>query len=193
MTTSRLRMLDGPPYERSMRVLPFTVDGLPQPQGSKSASINRRTGRIIMREAVKDLVPWRDRVRAVIAAQMAIYTPPDPGWPLLGPISIDLVFTMKRPKNAPKRRRTYPTVKPDTDKLVRAVLDAGSPNPRKGFGGLWADDSQVVDVHAAKVYPLEAPGALDRPGLYAVVYLIGDDSPWRPPGDQPALQSWESV
>ena len=49
---------------------------------------------------------------------------------------------------APKRV-TEVTTKPDVDKLARAALDALT-------GVLWADDSQVVSLHAQKEYAGEA-------------------------------------
>lgn len=157
-----------PPYERSAPVLSFTVFGLPIPQGSKSFKGMTRDGRAILAESSKYLKPWRtlvaNEIRDAIAA--ATVRPAD-GFPLLGPVAIDLMFTMRKPKGAPKGRVTWPIVKPDKDKLERAILDAGT------NAGLWVDDSQVIDGRTSKAYPLEAPGALRQPGVTAVVYLIG--------------------
>jgi crossover junction endodeoxyribonuclease RusA len=180
MTAIRPVALDRPPYERSAPVLVFTVHGLPKPQGSKSAFISKKTGKLLVTEAVKDSPAWRRKVRDNIALGMRATPPPLEGWPLLGPIAVDLIFTMPRPVSHPKRRRTWPFAKPDVDKLTRAVLDAGTQ------AKLWLDDAQVVDVHAAKAYPLEAPGALASPGVHAVVYLVGD-RPMQPVGKQEAL------
>lgn len=170
-----------PPYERSTPVLSFTVQGLPKPQGSKSAYVNPKTGKIRMTEAVKELPAWRKVVQEVIRRALADTRPPLDGWPLIGPVAIDLIFTMRKPISAPKTRLTWPVAKPDTDKLARALLDAGT------LGGLWGDDSQVIDLHAWKVYPLEAPGALRQPGIAATVYRIGA-APATPAGEQPALE-----
>ncbi len=93
------------------------------------------------------------------------------GVPFLGPIAVELCFTMRKPVGAPKTRRTWPIVYPDVDKCARAVLDAAT------LAGLWGDDSQVVDLHAWKVYPLETPRALRQPGLHATVYLIDPQGP----------------
>jgi Holliday junction resolvase RusA-like endonuclease len=54
-----------------------------------------------------------------------------------------LHFHLERPKTV---RRLEPTVKPDLDKLVRAVLD-GITDARA-----WNDDSQVIAVWATKSY-----------------------------------------
>jgi len=167
----------GEPYERPAQpVLTFTLLGKPQPQGSKSGFI--RKGKVIMVEAVKGLMPWRAKVHKVIRESIAA-TPAPAGYPLLGPIWIDLVFSMHKPLGAPKRKRTWPITKPDADKLARAVLDAGT------LAGLWHDDAQVVALHAWKVYPLETPRALRQPGLAAAVYLI--DEPRSPAGEQASL------
>lgn len=53
------------------------------------------------------------------------------------PVGISMRFIFAKPSSAPKRRK-YPTVKPDVDKLCRAVLDALT-------GYLYRDDAQVVD------------------------------------------------
>lgn len=177
MTASAL--LAGPPYERSMPILSFTVAGLPISQGSKSGFVNPRTGKVRMVESSKRLKPWRGTVGKAIREAIDAHEAPE-GYPLLGPLAVDLVFTMHRPTSAPKTRRTWPTVYPDVDKLARAILDAGT------NAGLWADDAQIVDLHAAKVYPSEAPGALPRPGVAATVYLIGATPP--APAEQLGLE-----
>lgn len=61
-----------------------------------------------------------------------------------GPFKITVMFTFAKPKSAPKSRG-YPTVKPDIDKLLRAILDACT-------GVLWRDDAQVVEVVMQKQY-----------------------------------------
>jgi crossover junction endodeoxyribonuclease RusA len=60
------------------------------------------------------------------------------------PVEVVLEFTFRKPKGAPKRR-TWPVVKPDIDKLIRATLDSLS-------GILYADDAQVVQVSSDKIY-----------------------------------------
>ena len=49
-----------------------------------------------------------------------------------------------------KKRRAYHTVKPDLDKLVRAVKDALK-------HVLWKDDAQVIELVARKGYALQQP------------------------------------
>lgn len=107
------------------------VPGNPVPQGSKRHVGN---GRLI--ESAKTLAPWRATIRQALET-----TIPDP---LDGPIAARVAFVMPRPKSTAKTRPTPAAVKrPDVDKLLRAVLDAGT-------GAAWHDDSQVVDVDLTK-------------------------------------------
>jgi Holliday junction resolvase RusA-like endonuclease len=54
-----------------------------------------------------------------------------------------VAFYLKKPKRA----ITLPTVKPDIDKLCRAILDALTDS-----GAIFDDDSQVVQLVASKNY-----------------------------------------
>lgn len=128
-TTTRIRVL---------------VPGRPAPQGSK-----RHVGNGIMIESSKAVKPWRQDVREQL---LNTHT----GAPLGGPLYVDLLFLLPRPKghyrtgrNAHLLRDTAPRLpagKPDIDKLARAVLDA------IGSAGTWGDDAQVTHLSAAKRY-----------------------------------------
>lgn len=59
------------------------------------------------------------------------------------PVAVTLVFYVERPKSA--KRREYPSVRPDLDKLCRSTIDALA-------GLVYVDDGQVVDVVAKKRY-----------------------------------------
>lgn len=106
------------------------VPGVPAPQGSK-----RHVGRGVLIESSKAVGPWRERVALAAHSHARVL--------LGGPVSVDLVFVLPRPKSAPKRT-TPPAIKrPDLDKLARAILDA--------LTGVWfADDSAVVSLFASK-------------------------------------------
>jgi hypothetical protein len=71
-----------------------------------------------------------------------------------------MVFTMKKPTAAPKRRRTYPATKGnDSSKLVRSTEDA--------LVKVRAidDDGLIIDyLRIAKVFPGEDEDALAMPG-----------------------------
>jgi crossover junction endodeoxyribonuclease RusA len=62
--------------------------------------------------------------------------------PIEGPIKIKIGFGFKRPKTV---KRDYPTTPPDTDKLIRAVLDSLT-------DVAYNDDSQVIEITAKKFY-----------------------------------------
>jgi Holliday junction resolvase RusA-like endonuclease len=137
----------------------FFVPGVPAPGGSKAFKgfYNKTTasGVVVkiplLADSCKNNAPWRQSVQ-VFARQA--YT----GEPLACPVDMQITFYRTRPKNhfnskgeiktnAPK----FPTGKPDTTKLTRALEDA-----LKGI--LWRDDSQVVTQHVRKRYDA-IPGA----------------------------------
>lgn len=147
----------------------IAVHGLPGPQGSKTAvgyGRSRKTGRVIplMRESSLKVKPWREQVTAAI--QAALHA--GQAQHLAGPVRADITFTMPKPVNAPKRRRTYPAVTPDMDKLERSTYDAITKS------GIWEDDGRVIENHNRKVYPGEHPDALDQPGAIIRLYTLGD-------------------
>lgn len=133
----------------------FDVMGFPAPQGSK-----RHVGGGRMIESSKKVKPWREDVRfaAMNTMGQASHAIGVPWSPLAGPLRIRVVFTLPKPKSAPKRARTYPSRKPDLDKLLRSTFDA------IGSAGLWGDDAQVVEVVGIKAFPNEHPEALSAPG-----------------------------
>lgn len=141
--------------------LEFTVnDHRPAPQGSK-----RHVGRGRLLEQSKRVAPWRQAVDhaarlAVVASHLE--------QPLDGPLSVEIVFTVRKPASAPKRRITWPTTRDsgDIDKLIRSTFDALT------TGGAIADDSRVVEVTARKVFPGEGLDALDAPGAVIRVWKL---------------------
>jgi Holliday junction resolvase RusA-like endonuclease len=60
-----------------------------------------------------------------------------------GAISLTAIFFMPRPKSVV---RPLPSVKPDLDKLIRAIGDAATK------AGVIQDDSQICEIVAHKVY-----------------------------------------
>lgn len=131
------------------------VRGRPAPQGSKKAFRHKHTGKIITQEMSKYVDPWRSDVRA--AAIHFLSRTDRTRFPLDGPLSVDMVFSMPRPKghygtgrNAGTLKLSaplYPQGMPDLSKLVRSTEDALT------SAGLWKDDSRVVEYgRLAKVY-----------------------------------------
>lgn len=119
--------------------------GTPIPQGSKKAFV--RGGRVSLVEANPGLKSWRSAValevkRAMLSACVA----PAQG----GPMVVELVFVFERPKSV---KRDWMSVKPDVDKLCRAVLDGVSDS------GFWVGDQQVVELRALKRYGVDGEPA----------------------------------
>jgi Holliday junction resolvase RusA-like endonuclease len=111
----------------------FFIEGVPVPQGSKTVS--QAKGRAWLRDAnAARLKPWRH----------VIATHADLGVTFDCPVIVTLSFVLPRPQ---KPRWPVPAVKPDIDKLVRAVMDGLTD------GGLLGDDARVVDLHTTKRYP----------------------------------------
>ena len=107
----------------------FFVDGLPVPQGSMKVI----HGRVIHNKG-SELAAWRSAVALTARAKGAR--------PSADPIAIELKFVMPKPRTV---KRHYPSVAPDLDKLIRAVLD--------GLTAVaYIDDGQVVSIVAEKAY-----------------------------------------
>ena len=135
--------------------LTFHAFGTPGPQGSKRFVGVSKAGKGLMVESSKKVKPWRMDVKE--AAQQALA---EHGQMLDGPLSVSMVFTLRKPASAPKTRKTWPDRKPDLFKLIRSTEDAITD------AGLWADDARIVEMLAAKRYPNEGPYALAAPGVY---------------------------
>ncbi|MCX5119232.1 RusA family crossover junction endodeoxyribonuclease [Micromonospora sp. NBC_00362] len=151
--------------------LTITVHGDPATQGSKQARPIYRgrgdakvfTGKVAQVESNKEKhKSWREAVKT---AALDAGT----GTPIDGPIRAVVVFTLRKPDSAPKRRRTWPHRKPDIDKLLRSTFDALTD------AGVWRDDSRVVDLRTRKVFPGEDELALHTPGV--VIRLWHLDEP----------------
>lgn len=126
------------------RGVTFIVRGTPAPQGSKRAFVVGNRARVV--EDSKKSAPWRDSVSAAAAEAMNGADPID------GPVEVTVTFFSVRPASVKPAKRPYPSVIPDVDKLARAVLDGLT------AGGVFTDDSRVVDLHASKRYAT-VPGA----------------------------------
>jgi Holliday junction resolvase RusA-like endonuclease len=140
----------------------LSVYGHPAPQGSK-----RHVGKGVMIESSKYVKPWREDVRAAAEAWM---DPRRPWVPLDGPIVARMVFTLKKPSSAPKRRRTWPDRVPDLSKLIRSTEDA------LVSAGLIKDDARIVEFsRVAKVFPGEDPEAMTAPGVALTIGIIAEE------------------
>lgn len=122
------------------------IFGDPAPQGSKKLI----RGRIIEASGDK-LKRWRKEIaleciRAREQNQDVFFTEA---------VQVQVIFYLPRPKTVSEKKRPYPIVPPDLDKLCRGLLD--------GIGQsevIWGDDSQVTRLNAEKRYAdTEQPGA----------------------------------
>jgi len=127
------------------------IDGIAKPQGSKNAY--QRGGRIVLVEASKLLKPWRLTVAQQVADAAIVNNFKKLGYN--EPATIAITFLLPRPKSITERKRFWPTVKPDLDKLTRAILDALTMS-----NAVWVDDSQVVSLKATKRYTSAQPKTL---------------------------------
>jgi Holliday junction resolvase RusA-like endonuclease len=168
-------MTIAPDTNRELR-LTIVVHGRPAPQGSKKYAGHRRnsaSGRIsaVLVEQSKRVKPWRAQVMAAAREALTvshigavpIHLPP-----LDGPLEAEVIFTVRKPASAPKRRRTWPTTRDsgDIDKLLRSTFDGIAD------AQAVADDARIIDVHARKVFPHEHPEALSEPGAIIRLYTL---------------------
>jgi crossover junction endodeoxyribonuclease RusA len=127
----------------------FFVHGNPQPAGSRSFYGMSKSGKAIMAPANKKQKSWQELVR--LEAKRAWGDKPL----LTGPVTLVTFWVLVRPKshyrtgkNRSKLRLDAPVVcavKPDEDKLQRALRDALT-------GIVWKDDAQVVCCFSYKAY-----------------------------------------
>ena len=127
-----------------MSELTFSVNMRAEPQGSSKAFVIPGTNRAIVTSANTKMKPFRSEVTRMAMATLSDMNCDEP---MLGkhvPAAIKVVFYFTEPDSIPKSR-LYPVVKPDIDKLLRAVLDALT-------GVAFKDDAQVVRTHTEKRY-----------------------------------------
>lgn len=151
-------------------VIAFTVHGIPGTQGSKDymghskGGDGRRPHAILKESSHEKVQSWRGAVRqAFLAVRPADWAPLD------GPVVLDLVVTLYRPKALPKMLRVFPIKKKDdVDKLQRSTLDA------LGEVSMWGDDGQVVGYRRMlKLYAGDPdPDALPAPGAVIRAWVL---------------------
>ena len=117
------------------------VRGIPAPQGSKRA-FNVGDRAVVVDVNPRKLKDWRSAINSVLQDKWE-------GPPLEGAVSVELNFQLLRPPSVSEKKRPYPSVMPDIDKLARAALDAMT-------GIVFRDDAQVVLLMVEKVYVEES-------------------------------------
>ncbi|WP_237692941.1 RusA family crossover junction endodeoxyribonuclease [Rothia nasimurium] len=122
--------------------LTIHIPGEPRPQGSKKAFVRGR--RAVLVEANPGLKAWRTTITLYARKHAGAYTGERP-------LHVTYLFTLTKPKSA---RRWLPWVKPDLDKLLRAVNDG------IGDAKVWDDDGRITAITASKTYatPDQPPG-----------------------------------
>lgn len=122
-------------------MIQFWVPGKALPAGSKRSFQHKVTGKIVVTDANPKSKGWKEQVRVVARTHMG-GSPP-----LTGPVAVDFVFNVLRPKSHLRsdgvnlsmegQRKPWPTSKPDLLKLARGVEDALT-------GIVYEDDAQIV-------------------------------------------------
>lgn len=134
-------------------VAEFEVDGVPVAQGSKSGYVVGK--RAVVTDSNRAVLkPWRSQIAAAAQAAHA-------GDRIEGPVLLVVEFRFVRPKSV---KREWPSVKPDIDKLERALLDGITDS------GIWRDDAQVVEIRSSKLYA-------DRPGIWVQIGEFSNTQP----------------
>jgi crossover junction endodeoxyribonuclease RusA len=120
----------------------LAVPGLPVPQGSKKV-VPTAAGPRLVDTNEKPLKSWRVDIAETAAA--------GGGRPLAGALRLTIDFYFPRPKGHYGKRGLLPSaparpsVRPDLDKLARAVMDA--------LTGIWfRDDAQIAWLVCRKHY-----------------------------------------
>lgn len=146
------------------------VHGIPRPKGSMRAMIvwtkkdgHKKPIAVLVDsssdKAKADRKVWEGQLDRAIQHRLwemseTGLTIPSPIWGPQVPVQIAITFVMPRPASV---KREWPSVKPDTDKLVRTVYD-------RLTGPIWKDDGQAVITSEKKRYARgdEPEGAIIR-------------------------------
>lgn len=121
----------------------FMVEGTPVPKGRPRFA---RRGKFVLTYSPKTTVDYETKVSDAAKLAMGVSEP------LETPVSAYIYVTLPIPASYSKKRtqaclsgQERPTKKSDIDNYCKAVFD--------GMNGIvFADDSQVVSLHATKVY-----------------------------------------
>lgn len=134
----------------SKYLISFFVPGKSITEGS-TRYLGVRGGKPIITHDNPELSAWRQKV-----AQVAVLYARQAGWelPLDEPVVVRVAFTLAPPK---RQRWDKPAVKPDLDKLQRAIGDALGAK-----GSVLREDSRICEWCAVKQYG-------DKPGVQVTI------------------------
>jgi Holliday junction resolvase RusA-like endonuclease len=163
-----------------MRMIAFTVVGVPQAKGNMKAFLPPGSRFPVVTERNKHVRSW-----AALIAEEAGRAMQAPGARMFidVPVRVTAAFHLPRPKKFSKRGVPVAHLTaPDLDKLTRAILD-----PLKQI--VWGDDSQVVELVVLKRYADvdAAPRVLIRIEATAGVYAADVPPAPMPLFDEAAL------
>jgi Holliday junction resolvase RusA-like endonuclease len=140
----------------------FAIDGKAIQQGSKRIGRDAQNKPIIIDDNDEELSVWRDTVTVYTRRAMAKAKLREP---LSGALGARIIFCLRPPQRMPKGR-VWPEVKPDIDKLIRAIFDSLK------TGGAVIDDAQIVAVTSLKTYPNVEPYPMAKPGVQVLLWQI---------------------
>lgn len=161
--------------------LNFAAYGVPAPQGSKRAFVNKRTGKAQMAEQTGEhTTAWRSTVTEAALKRIAEYGHWDP---FTYPVCLTVFFVFRRPKSHYRTGKNAHLLKPDApicpvsgrqgdlSKLVRAVEDSLTD------AGVWTDDKLVARYgYRTGKYWCEDQPYLGTPGAWFDIRSIeGND------------------
>lgn len=119
---------------------------------------------------VKNYVPERHPVQDFKASVRKACADAYTGAPLEGPLALDLLFVLPRPKYLCWRKKPMPRqwcpARPDFDNLAKAVCDALS-------ALLWRDDIQLADVRVQKF----VAGGMEAPHVEVLCRTLEERAP----------------
>ncbi len=119
-----------------VKSLRIEVFGDPIAQGSKRAFVVK--GKAILTESAGGrLKTWRSEIVSAARDQL------NGDGPMTGPVRVTLFFWVRQPKRS---KNALPIVRPDVDKLERAILDS------LVAAGVMRDDAQVTTISSRKRY-----------------------------------------
>lgn len=116
--------------------LGFVVPGRAAPKGSTRSFVSRTTGRVVTLTDSARLRDWTQQVAFWAARAKGTKAPKGAS------VTVYVNFVRCRPRS---QRATRPSVRPDLDKLLRALLDALT-------GVAYDDDAQVCHLRAQKTW-----------------------------------------
>ncbi len=126
----------------------FTAFVTPQPQGSMKAfvpKVGKWAGRAVLTSTNKNLKSFRQEVAKSALAKRSAMGFYEVMFGKHVPVTVALKFFFDKPESA--KKRVYPVVAPDIDKLVRSVSDSLT-------GVVFHDDAQIIEIKAEKFYGL---------------------------------------